>query len=72
MSRLRREIDSLRSKMTEAERDWQEERQRLLAQDLRQERIRLAVIEQRIKEILSVLKSLNSMVGLSNYLNINI
>ena len=72
VSRLRREIDSLRSKMTEAERDWQEERQRLLAQDLRQERIRLAVIEQRIKEILSVLKSLNSMVGLSNYLNITI
>ena len=68
VNRLRREIDSLRSKMTETERE--EERQRLLAQDLRQERLRLAVIEQRIKEILSVLKSLNSMVGLFKYQNI--
>ena len=34
MSRLRREIDSLRSKMTESERDWQEERQRLLQQNV--------------------------------------
>ena len=65
VTRLRREIDGLKTKITEAERDWEEERQRLLAQDLRQERIRLAVIEQKIKEILSVLKSLNSMVSLS-------
>ena len=65
VTRLRREIDGLRSRMTEAERDWEEERQRLLAQDLKQERMRLAVIEQKIKEILSVLKSLNSMVSLS-------
>ena len=56
VSRLRREIDSLKTKVTEAE------RQSLLAQDLRQERIRLSVIEQKIKEILSVIKSLNSMV----------
>ena len=70
VTRLRREIDGLRNKITEAERDWEEERQRLLAQDLRQERLRLAVIEQKIKEILSVLKSLNSMVGSEKYLNI--
>lgn len=56
VSRLRREIDSLKTKVTEAE------RQSLLAQDLRQERVRLSVIEQKIKEILSVIKSLNSMV----------
>ena len=56
VSRLRREIDSLKTKVTEAE------RQSLLAQDLRQERMRLSVIEQKIKEILSVIKSLNSMV----------
>ena len=31
-------------------------------EDIRQERARLALIEQRIKEILAVLKSLNSMV----------
>ena len=68
VTRLRREIDGLRSRMTEAERDWEEERQRLLAQDLKQERMRLAVIEQKIKEILSVLKSLNSMVSLSKYI----
>ena len=68
--RLRREIDGLKSKMTEAERDWEEERQRLLAQDLRQERLRLAVIEQKIKEILSVLKSLNSMVGSTELIKI--
>ena len=70
VTRLRREIDGLRSKITQAERDWEEERQRLLAEDLRQERLRLAVIEQKIKEILSVLKSLNSMVGSSKYLKI--
>ena len=56
VSRLRREIDSLKTKVTEAE------KQSLLAQDLRQERMRLSVIEQKIKEILSVIKSLNSMV----------
>ena len=31
-------------------------------EDIRQERARLALIEQRIKEILAVLKSLNSLV----------
>ena len=56
MTRLRREIDSLKVKVAEAE------RQSLLAQELRQERVRLSVIEQKIKEILSVIKSLNSMV----------
>ena len=33
-------------------------------EDIRLERGRLALIEQRIKEILAVLKSLNSMVSL--------
>ena len=56
VTRLRREIDSLKVKVAEAE------RQSLLAQELRQERVRLSVIEQKIKEILSVIKSLNSMV----------
>ena len=34
--------------------------------NLEQERVRLSLIEQKIKEILSVLKSLNSMVSTKN------
>merc|ERR550532_3401179 len=55
VARLRREIDCLKTKMSEGERE------RLVAEDLRQERLRLSIIEQKIKEILSVIKSLNSM-----------
>ena len=42
----------------------QEDRAGAGLEDIRLERGRLALIEQRIKEILAVLKSLNSMVRL--------
>ena len=35
----------------------------LVVDEMKEEKIRLDLIEQKIKEILSVLKSLNSMVG---------
>ena len=44
----------------------QEDRAGAGLEDIRLERGRLALIEQRIKEILAVLKSLNSMVSLLN------
>jgi len=75
--KLRREIDQLKKRFSHSEKDWAEERNSLLnelnrrredygdtssyVQDLREERIRLGLIEEKIKEILSVLKSLNSM-----------
>jgi len=75
--RLRKEIDQLKKRFSRSERDWAEERNSLLNelgrrredygdtssqfQDMREERIRLAIIEEKIKEILTVLKSLNSM-----------
>ena len=77
ISRLRREIDGLKSRLSSGERGWAQERRGLMAEisrlerrqggqgdmeDIRMERGRLALIEQRIKEILAVLKSLNSMV----------
>ena len=79
ISRLRREIDGLKSRLSSEERGWAQERRGLMAEisrlerrqgggreagleDIRMERGRLALIEQRIKEILAVLKSLNSMV----------
>ena len=79
IARLRREIDGLRARFSAGERGWAQERRGLEAEitrlaapgtsgglyleDIRQERARLAVIEQKIKEVLSVLKSLNSMVS---------
>ena len=80
ISRLRREIDGLKARLSSGERGWAQERRGLMAEisrmeqsrgedraearleDIRLERGRLALIEQRIKEILAVLKSLNSMV----------
>jgi len=75
--RLRSEIDHLKKRFSQSERDWAEERNSLLSelnrrkedfgdsssvvQDLREERLRLSQIEEKIKEILQVLKSLNSM-----------
>merc|ERR1719483_261721 len=75
--RLRSEIDHIKKRFSQSERDWAEERNSLLSelnrrkedygdsssvvQNLREERIRLAQIEEKIKEILKVLKSLNSM-----------
>jgi transcriptional regulator NrdR family protein len=75
--RLRSEIDHLKKRFSQSERDWAEERNSLLSElnrrredfgdsssvvhDLREERLRLSQIEEKIKEILQVLKSLNSM-----------
>ena len=79
VSRLRKEIDILRSRLTQADKQWSCERQELVSEiqriqqqrdnnndyyeGLRQEKIKLTLVEQKIKEILMVLKSLNSMVG---------
>ena len=93
--RLRSEIDHLKKRFSQSEKEWAEvgfgwftyklhyseffqERNTLLlelqrnseihgesytiVEDLREERLRLGQIEEKIKEILKVLKSLNSMV----------
>jgi len=75
--RLRSEIDHLKKRFSQSEKEWAEERNTLLlelqrnseihgesytiVEDLREERLRLGQIEEKIKEILKVLKSLNSM-----------
>jgi len=69
--RLRRELDSLRRRHSQEQRDWTEERHGLVAElarcrhgsqdDFARERQQISMIEEKIREVLAMLRSLNTM-----------
>ena len=71
MPRLRRELDSLRRRHSQEQRDWTEERHGLVAElarcrhgsqdDFARERQQISMIEEKIREVLAMLRSLNTM-----------
>lgn len=77
IAKLRREIGSLKERFANKQKDWSDERNSLLEELLRKhedygdittdlqvleaERVRLSLLEEKIKEVLTMLRSLNSM-----------